>query len=201
MSSLKTQAVDGARLPDMQALREAGCKPESHSGKVDEEDEEEESLNNSYSSRSSSASVRSDDTEHALDANMAEATAEDIHSSPRPSISHMNHSRSHSNHPSRRTQRHEDDVAHDSSARWFGYDLSIIVAMVSPVGNLLTGSDHIKNIFLLLLLIYYLHQLVEGMPYLSLCGASLTDTFSQSHGHSTECLYPSATYLPSHQKT
>ncbi|THG97326.1 hypothetical protein EW145_g7637 [Phellinidium pouzarii] len=48
-----------------------------------------------------------------------------------------------------------------SGSSWLGYDLSIIVALVSPIGNLLTGSDHIKNILLLLLLIYYLHQLVE----------------------------------------
>lgn len=50
-----------------------------------------------------------------------------------------------------------------SSSGWLGLDLSIIVALVSPLGNLLTGGDHIKNVLLLLLLVYYLHQLVEGM--------------------------------------
>lgn len=49
-----------------------------------------------------------------------------------------------------------------SPSSWLGLDFSIIIALVSPIGNLLTGSDHIKNILLLLLLIYYLHQLVEG---------------------------------------
>ena len=44
----------------------------------------------------------------------------------------------------------------------FGYDLSIIVALVSPVGNWLTGGDHVKNVLLMLLLIFYLHQVVEG---------------------------------------
>lgn len=48
-----------------------------------------------------------------------------------------------------------------SNSSWSGYDLSIIVALVSPIGNILTGSDHVKNILLLLFLIYYLHQLVE----------------------------------------
>lgn len=48
------------------------------------------------------------------------------------------------------------------TSSWFGLDFSIIIALVSPIGNLLTGSDHIKNVLLLLLLIYYLHQLVEG---------------------------------------
>jgi len=38
---------------------------------------------------------------------------------------------------------------------------SIIVACVSPIGNWLTGGDHIKNLFLVILLIFYLHQLIE----------------------------------------
>lgn len=49
-----------------------------------------------------------------------------------------------------------------STTTWLGLDISIIIALVSPIGNLLTGGDHVKNLLLLLLLIYYLHQLVEG---------------------------------------
>ena len=64
--------------------------------------------------------------------------------------------------PPRRTQRKDKAVDEDSSSRWFGYDLSIVVALISPIGNMLTGGDHVKNILLLLLLIYYLHQLIEG---------------------------------------
>lgn len=45
-----------------------------------------------------------------------------------------------------------------------GLSLSMVVALASPLGNLLTGGDHIKNLLLLLLLIYYLNQLIEGMP-------------------------------------
>ncbi|TFK87799.1 hypothetical protein K466DRAFT_490220 [Polyporus arcularius HHB13444] len=45
--------------------------------------------------------------------------------------------------------------------RWAELDLSIIVALVSPIGNWLTGGDHIKNVFLIILLIFYLHQIVE----------------------------------------
>ena len=52
-----------------------------------------------------------------------------------------------------------------SSSSWWGLDLSIIVALVSPLGNLLTGGDHIKNVLLLLFLVYYLHQLVEGLCF------------------------------------
>lgn len=45
---------------------------------------------------------------------------------------------------------------------WADLDLSIIVAIVSPIGNWLTGGDHIKNLVLVILLIFYLHQLIEG---------------------------------------
>lgn len=46
------------------------------------------------------------------------------------------------------------------TSSWADIDLSIIVACVSPVGNWLTGGDHIKNLFLIILLIFYLHQLI-----------------------------------------
>ena len=42
-------------------------------------------------------------------------------------------------------------------------DLSIIIAVIAPLVNWLTGSDQIKNLFLILFLIVYLHQLVQGM--------------------------------------
>ena len=46
---------------------------------------------------------------------------------------------------------------------WADLDLSVVVALVSPIGSWLTGGDHIKNIFLIVLLIFYLHQLIQGM--------------------------------------
>lgn len=52
---------------------------------------------------------------------------------------------------------------------WSDLDLSLVVALVSPIGNWLTGSDHIKNLFLILLLIFYLHQLVEGALHAPFC--------------------------------
>ena len=55
-----------------------------------------------------------------------------------------------------------------SSSSWSDFDLSIVVALVSPIGNWLTGSDHIKNLFLIAFLIFYLHQLIEGEHHLSL---------------------------------
>ncbi|KAL6308817.1 hypothetical protein BKA93DRAFT_724892 [Sparassis latifolia] len=53
------------------------------------------------------------------------------------------------------------DRTQSSSSSWADLDLSVIVAFVSPIGNWLTGGDHIKNLFLIILLIFYLHQLIE----------------------------------------
>lgn len=69
---------------------------------------------------------------------------------------------------------HEDGRAHskfgqagrqEHSRAWSDLNLSIIVALISPIGHWLTGSDHVKHLCLLLLLIYYLHQLIEGMQH------------------------------------
>lgn len=48
---------------------------------------------------------------------------------------------------------------------WYEFDLAVVVALVSPIGNWLTGGDHIKNLLLVVLLIFYLHQIIEsGSP-------------------------------------
>ena len=49
---------------------------------------------------------------------------------------------------------------------WYEFDLAVVVALVSPVGNWLTGGDHVKDILLIVLLIFYLHQIIEGTLYL-----------------------------------
>ncbi|KAG2114413.1 hypothetical protein DEU56DRAFT_874313 [Suillus clintonianus] len=49
----------------------------------------------------------------------------------------------------------------ESSKGWYEFDLSVILALVSPIGNWLTGGDHVKNFLLVLLLIFYLHQIIE----------------------------------------
>jgi len=48
-----------------------------------------------------------------------------------------------------------------SSTRWYRFDLAVIAALVSPIGNWLTGGDHVKNILFIALLIFYLHQIIE----------------------------------------
>ena len=65
-----------------------------------------------------------------------------------------------------------------SSSSWITYDLSIVVALISPIGNWLTGGDHVKNILLIIFLIFYLHQLIEGICLCELSSFSNTDTFN-----------------------
>jgi hypothetical protein len=57
------------------------------------------------------------------------------------------------------------NVERDNNKGWYEFDLSVIVALVSPIGNWLTGGDYIKNLLLILLLIFYLHQIIEGMCF------------------------------------
>jgi hypothetical protein len=45
---------------------------------------------------------------------------------------------------------------------WYEFDLAVVVALVSPIGNWLTGGDHVKNLLLVVLLIFYLHQIIES---------------------------------------
>lgn len=59
------------------------------------------------------------------------------------------------------------DTANDSERAWYEFDLSVVLALLSPIANWLTGSDYIKNILLLLLLVFYLHQIIEGGSPLS----------------------------------
>ncbi|KAH0834104.1 hypothetical protein J3R83DRAFT_11392 [Lanmaoa asiatica] len=44
---------------------------------------------------------------------------------------------------------------------WYEFDLSVVLALLSPIANWLTGSDYVKNILLILLLVFYLHQIIE----------------------------------------
>lgn len=80
-------------------------------------------------------------------------------------------------------------TSHQRSAKkarsWADLDLSIIVALVSPIGNWLTGGDHIKNLFLIILLIFYLHQIVESTSVCPVPALLLVLIDVQSHGSST----------------
>ena len=50
---------------------------------------------------------------------------------------------------------------------WYQFDTAVLVALASCLGNFLTGGDHLKNILLAGLLVFYLHQIIEGIfhPY------------------------------------
>lgn len=74
----------------------------------------------------------------------------------------------------------------EESRSWSDLDVSMIIALLSPVGNWLTGGDHVKNLFLLLLLIFYLHQLIEGELHVQ--SSSMLLTVRQYRGNSTRVL-------------
>ena len=77
------------------------------------------------------------------------------------------------------TRSRSSSVTKEKESRsWSDLDPSMVVALVSPIGNWLTGSDHVKNLFLLLLLIFYLHQLIEGLFFRFRCIYALNIEFS-----------------------
>ena len=51
---------------------------------------------------------------------------------------------------------------HGKERAWYEFDPSVALALLSPVINWLTGSDHVKNVLLVFLLVFYLHQIIEG---------------------------------------
>ena len=65
-------------------------------------------------------------------------------------------------HSRRRRHIHHDSSPTTRSRAWYEFDLAVVVALVSPVGNWLTGGDHIKHLLLIVLLLLYLHQVIES---------------------------------------
>ncbi|KAJ7875476.1 hypothetical protein B0H14DRAFT_3130660 [Mycena olivaceomarginata] len=56
-----------------------------------------------------------------------------------------------------------EDHYHDTPAPhpWYKPSVPVLLALAPPIGNWLTGGDHVKDLLLLLLLVFYLHQIVE----------------------------------------
>lgn len=57
---------------------------------------------------------------------------------------------------------HHDSQADIPQRAWYEFDLAVMVALISPFGNWLTGGDHIKNFLFIALVVFYLHQVIEG---------------------------------------
>ncbi|KAF9016303.1 hypothetical protein BDZ89DRAFT_1141553 [Hymenopellis radicata] len=53
------------------------------------------------------------------------------------------------------------DTPKSPSRAWYQFDFAVVIALLSPVGNLLTGGDLIKNLIYILFLLFYLHQIIE----------------------------------------
>jgi hypothetical protein len=77
---------------------------------------------------------------------------------------------------------------------WSDLDLSVVVALVSPIGHWLTGGDHIKNLFLIVLLIFYLHQLIQGKLSLHFNVFPLSLCCPQYHGNSIAHRFPASRF-------
>lgn len=60
-------------------------------------------------------------------------------------------------------EREEEEDHTPESRPWYRPSLPVVLALAPPIGNWLTGGDHLKDLLLLLLLVFYLHQLIEGM--------------------------------------
>ncbi|KAJ7737178.1 hypothetical protein DFH07DRAFT_985756 [Mycena maculata] len=58
---------------------------------------------------------------------------------------------------------HKEDEEHPlhTPGPWYKPSYPVLFALVSPIGNWLTGGDHLKDLVLLLLLVFYLHHLIE----------------------------------------
>jgi hypothetical protein len=48
---------------------------------------------------------------------------------------------------------------------WFDIDTSIFLALLASVSNCLTDGDHVHNFLLLIMLVMYMHQLLEGLSF------------------------------------
>lgn len=91
-----------------------------------------------------------------------EVSDSEAHATPRPSRPRVDTS-------DLPKERVAPDPATPTTRSWYEFDLAVVVALVSPIGNWLTGGDHVKNLLLIVLLIFYLHQIIEGMDLSSIC--------------------------------
>jgi hypothetical protein len=71
------------------------------------------------------------------------------------------------------------------SSSWTDLDLSVIVVIITPFVNWLTGSDHLKNLFLVLFLIVYLQQLIQGTSLPSYLVSAILLIYLKFHGSFT----------------
>jgi hypothetical protein len=103
------------------------------------------------------------------------------------------------NPPSSSLWNKEPSPMSPASRSWYEFDLAVVVALVSPIGNWLTGGDHIKNLLLIVLLIFYLHQIIESECFASPSNPRLTPasplvTLSQSPPSPTSPPYPTESH-------
>jgi hypothetical protein len=168
-------------LSSFPSVTERYSEPESGFGSSDEEDEEvdeeqapdveeedeDEEVHDPYTDEeqdeevlSDASSLRSSHTSRARSPDSLNSTASSRTARPRSAPHAFATSTDHIPHESesdaRRPPRHQKRA-------WYELDTSILLALLAPVVNWLTGGDHLQNLVLLVVLGLYLHQLIEGL--------------------------------------
>jgi hypothetical protein len=72
------------------------------------------------------------------------------------------HSRSLEREPEEQHLDHLDPSANAARSAWYKFDTAVIIALLSPFSKWLTGGDHVKHLLFIALVVYYLHQIIEG---------------------------------------
>ena len=154
------------------------AREESEGEGQEDQEEEEVSPETEYESRTSSDEEDEDETPFQEVAPTVTGTSrpekgkEKMNPSPgrpqRPNVDTMGLGTAAQLQSSPRTKHSSSSSMSPGSRAWYELDLAVVVALVPPIGNWLTGGDHIKNLLLIVLLIFYLHQIIESTSLSSL---------------------------------
>ncbi|KAJ3536688.1 hypothetical protein NMY22_g5923 [Coprinellus aureogranulatus] len=157
----RAHSLTSLRTPNRKNL--PGLSGMAHQKLGDRKEEEEDGSGDSspleYESRAESSEEEKKPKKtavHKAGSSSSKSQARPQHPPPRPKV---NTTSLHS--PGTSHWKGEPSPMSPTSRSWYEFDLAVVVALVSPVGNWLTGGDHIKNLLLIVLLIFYLHQIIE----------------------------------------
>jgi hypothetical protein len=60
------------------------------------------------------------------------------------------------------------------SSPWKDLDISVVISILTPLLSWAFGTEYVKNVLVAILLVYYLHQLIEGADACEMCLTFLT---------------------------
>ena len=62
----------------------------------------------------------------------------------------------------------------NTSSPWKELDISVVISILTPLLSWAFGREYMKNVLVAILLVYYLHQLIEGSCAREMCLTLLT---------------------------